>query len=92
MAKVYNFYEMSLRRFSKEMTVIVDEIVKLEKKWLLGAITTEEARTDLLKVEEHIKTLVDRAQELNVLSDVIKFRLDNSRAKIQRALSGEWGE
>jgi len=92
MAKVYDFREMSLRRFSKEITVIVDEIVKTEKKWLLGAMSVEEARKDLLKVEECISTLIDRAQELNVLSDVIKFRLDNSRVKIQRALRGEWGE
>ena len=95
MAKVYNYYEMKLRRFSKEMVEIVDKIVKIEKKWTLGATTVEEARTDLLMVGELIKTLTDKALELNVLDDkydLVKFRLDNSRAKIRKALRGDWGE
>lgn len=95
MAKVYNFYEMRLLQFSKEMKEIVDEIVKIERKWIIGATSVETARKDLLQVEEWIRELTDKALELNVLGDkydLIKFRLDNSRAKIQRALRGDWGE
>jgi len=94
MAKVYDYHKMKLRRFSKEMTGIVDEVVKIEKKWLLGVTTVEDARTDLLMVEECINTLIKRAEELNLFkeNDLIKFRFENTKAKIQRALRGEWGE
>jgi len=94
MADIINYYEMKLRRFSKEMIEIVDEIVKIERKWLLGVTTVEGARTDLLMVEECINTLIKRAEELNLFkeNDLIKFRFKNTKAKIQSALRGEWGE
>jgi hypothetical protein len=94
MAEIISYQKVRLRRFSKEMTEIVDEIVKIERKWLLGVTTVEDARTDLLMVEECINTLIKRAEELNLFkeNDLIKFRFKNTKAKIQRALRGEWGE
>jgi hypothetical protein len=92
MAKVVSYNDLKLRRFSKEMRKIVDEIVKIERKWTIGATTVESAREDLQRLEEWIEILTDKAKELKILDELVKFRLDNSKAKIKKALRGEWGE
>jgi len=94
MSEVVELETAKLERFSKEMKEIVDEIVKIERKWLLGAATIQSAHDDLLRILDLIENLTEKAQKLNLFDkyDMVKFRLDISRAKIKKALRGDWGE
>jgi len=94
MNQVVNFDEMKLRRFSKEMKEIVDEVVKIERKWCLGIASVESAQEDLIRILDLIEKLMDKAERLNLFEgyDLVKFRLNNAKAKVKQALRGEWGE
>ena len=92
------YFEMRLKRFTIRMKEVVDEIVKIENKWILRATTIEGATEDLKNVKSGIDKLFKESNEIEKLAkdekvmELVKFRLKNANIKLTRALRGEWGE
>ena len=99
MGELVDYLEMRIKRFSIEMKKIVDEIVKIEKKWSLRATTIYQAREDLENIKVWINKLLSERDKIEKMMeeksanlssytrlDAIKIRLENAKAKVIQAL------